>query len=435
MRMSPSIPLLTLAATLAFAPVAAGEDMAPDTMTFRPWPAAEDSAGADTHAAVSVRFDSARDDDAWLQAPFGDRLLTHPDPWRARHRDHSQDLTLALDYNRVDLVRYGLWYQAQRPETLLPRIGARFEYATGRRRTLYGVQLEQPLAPPARLVLGVSMVRRTDHSDLQQVDDVENSLALLFARQDYRDYFEREGVGAYVAWRVPDFSTVSVHMRGDQYRSLARARKVTSWFNRSRPLRDNPAVDEGEAHRALLRLERLAHRTERTRAGLYHWIELERAGGSLGGDFDYTRALGDLRSVLRLSPAVTLSLRAVAGSALDGDLPRQARFTAGGVDGLRGHAFSEFVGDQLLLLQAEYTVGLWALESRDFGAGLQAIAFVDAGRAWSDRDGWTLGEQRMAVDGGFGLATAEDDLRVTFAKDLQEPGSDFVVQVRLQRPF
>ena len=60
------------------------------------------------------------------------------------------------------------------------------------------MQLEQPLLPPARLALGVSAVRRTDHSELQQVDDAENSLALLFARQDYRDYFEREGFGAYL---------------------------------------------------------------------------------------------------------------------------------------------------------------------------------------------------------------------------------------------
>ena len=42
-----------------------------------------------------------------------------------------------------------------------------------------------------------------------------------------------------------------------------------------------------------------AHRTGRTRAGLYHWIELERAGGGLGGDFGYTRLLADVRSVLQ----------------------------------------------------------------------------------------------------------------------------------------
>jgi len=41
----------------------------------------------------------------------------------------------------------------------------------------------------------------------------------------------------------------------------------------------------------------------------------------------------------------------------------------------------------------------------------------------------------MQADGGFGLATTEDGLRVYFARDLQNPGSEFVFSVRLQTPF
>ena len=423
------LPIL-LAAALLWAPPARADFTQGDTMVFQP------ATRGDDDGPAGARLRLGLPDGDWLQAPFGDRLLTHPEPWRGSGRRHGQQTDLALDYNRVDLLRYGLSYQAQAPETMLPRVGARIEYATGRRRVLYGMQLEQPLAPPGRLVIGTSLVRRTDHSDLQQVEDVENSLALLFARQDYRDYFEREGAGLYLAWRVPDFSTVSVHLRGDEYRSLQRARRVTSWFERDRALRDNPAIDDGTARRLILRLEQLAHHTKRTRAGFYHWAELERSGGHLGGDFEYTRALADLRSVLRLTPAVTLSLRGVGGATLAGELPRQAEFTAGGVDGLRGHAFGAFRGDQLALMQAEYSVGLWALDAHGLGSGLHVLAFVDAGSAWRNPDGrWDVTAQQLAVDGGVGLATGEDDLRITFARDLQQPGADFVVQVRLQRPF
>lgn len=428
-----AVPLL---AALAVVPAARGETVPSDTMTFRPVGAHgfSDSAGAEPllpDHSLSLRIDAEGD---WLRTPVGDALLTPPEPWGDRHPDGFSNLSLSLDYNRVDLLRYGLWYQAQRPETMYPRLGARLDYATGRKRVLYGVQVEQPLLPTARFVLGVGMVRRTDHPDLQQVEDLENSLALLVAHEDWRDYFEREGLGAYLSWRVPDFSTVSTHLRTDQYRSLASSRHVRSWLHTDRPLRPNPAIDEGEAHRALLRLERLAHHTRLTRGGFYHWIELQRAGGQLGGDFEYTRLLADLRSVVRLSPAVTLALRTVGGSKLAGDLPRQEQFAVGGVDGLRAHSIGSFRGDQMALAQAEYTVGLWRVRTSGIEGGLHAIVFADAGTAW--RGGrWDAGAQKFAVDGGFGIATSEDDVRLTFARNLQDPDSDFVVGLRLNRPF
>jgi len=373
--------------------------------------------------------------ESWLRAPFGDQLLTDPARWRSE-RSRSGRSDLHLDYNRVDQLRYGASVQFQDPYTPLPRVGARIEVATGRKRTLYGVQFEQPLAPPGRLALGASMVRRTDHHELHQVDDLENTLALLFGRQDYRDYFEREGGGVYLSWRVPDFSTVSVHARADDYRSLAVNRGTRSWFQRGRALRDNPAIDDGTQRSAILRLERMAQTSSRTRAGLYHWIEVERAGAGLGGDFEFTRVLADVRSVLRLSPATTLSLRTVGGHTAAGGLPRQRRFPVGGVDGLRAHTFSQFVGDQMLLAQAEYDVGLWRLDRRAGPGGLHALVFVDAGRAWSNPEhDWDVARQNFETDGGFGLASADDALRVYFAKNLRKLESDFVISMRLQRPF
>ncbi|HTO92387.1 MAG TPA: BamA/TamA family outer membrane protein [Candidatus Sulfotelmatobacter sp.] len=371
----------------------------------------------------------------WLRAPFGDNLLTAPEQWRDE-RSRAERMKLRFDYNRVDEVRAGLSVELQRPYTMAPRLGAMYEYAFSRDRALYGVQLEQPLLPPGRLALGASITRRTDHSELQQVDNLENTLALLLGRQDYRDYFEREGYGVYLSWRVPDFSTVSLHWRSDEYRSLEKQPSVYSMFARDKELRDNPPIDDGTQHAMLIRLERLARNSYRTRAGLYHWIELADAGGGLGGDFTYTRVLADVRSVLRLSPATTLNLRGVFGTTPSGTLPRQSEFTAGGVDGLRAHSFSQYRGNQMAMAQAEYDVGLWHVRSGWMTGGLHAIGFLDLGRAWQNSDhAWDLSRQHVAVDGGIGFATAEDGLRVYFAKNLQESGSPFVTSFRLQRPF
>jgi hypothetical protein len=403
------------------------QDAPPETLRFAP------ESSDSLHSDLSI--EAPMSEDRWLKPATGDHILTDADEWRYSDNDWTRtDLT--VDYNRVDRLRLGLRTQFQWPEPMYPRIGARLEYAFDRQGALYGVQIEQPIVPPGRIALGVSMVRRTDNPDLQQVDNVENTLALLFARQDYRDYFEREGLGAYLSWRVPDFSTVSVHVRNDEYSSLPLHRGTRSFFYRDRPLRENPAIDEGDVHALTLRLERLAHTDEMTHAGVYHWIDLERAGHGLEGQFEYTRLLADLRSVIRLSPAQTLALRTVAGYTADGALPYQKLFVLGGPDGLRAHRIAEFRGDQAMLAQAEYTIGLWPVRSRFFEGGLHAIAFVDAGRAWSNpAHRWDVGKQRIETDGGVGLATSEDNLRIYFAKKLADPDSDFLVSLRLHRPF
>lgn len=406
---------------------------ADSSMIFTPEPGSTLDRGEDE--PIHVRTQSA-DEGTWLRAPYGDALITHPDPWRARVHHGGVHFDMPFSYDRVDLVRYGVTWQAQRPETMYPRLGTRLEYATGRRRVLYGFQLEQPLLPTARFVFGVNAVRRTDHGDLQQVDDTENSLLLLLAHEDWRDHFEREGAGAYVSWRVPDFSTVSVHVRSDRYRSVEMSHHVVSWFHEDRTLRPNPAIDDGETHSVLLRLERLAHRTRRNRSGLYHWIELEKAGGStLKGDFAYVRGLADVRSVVRVLPATTLSLRAVGGTTMEGALPAQRQFVIGGVDGLRAHAFGSFRGDRVALAQAEYSVGLQVFKTHSRHRGPQVLAFVDTGTAWNRAVSPAIEDQHFALDGGVGLATPDDDLRVTLAKNLQKPDAGVVVAMRLQRPF
>ena len=402
----------------------------PDTLRFAP--TAEDSVSP---AAAAERRPTWGRADTWLQAPFGEGLLTDLEAWRTRRRGGYQGDGI-VDYNRVDQLRMGVNLQYGAVGGTLPRVGGRLEYAFGRERMLYGLQIEQPLIESGRLVVGASTVRRTDHGDLQQTSGVENSLALLFGRQDYRDYFEREGSGIYVQARVLHFSIVSLHARGDRWRSLPADPNTRSWFHMDRPLRSNPAIDEGDSRVVTLRLERLAHRTALTRAGLYHWAQLERAGAGLGGDFTYTRALLDLRGVLRMSPAATLSLRTVAGSTLAGELPRQREFTLGGVDGLRAHRIDHYRGNQMALAQAEYTIGLWRISSDLFEGGLHAIVLADVGHAWDGPSGrWDMLRQPMEADGGIGLSTSEDNVRVYAARNLKRSGADVVVSLRLQRSF
>jgi hypothetical protein len=430
---------LCIACLVSAVPAFAADDSEPPPPSreerIRLAPAIEDS---EPHPDVWMEISR---EDVWLRAPFGDELLTDPDLWASRRFAHipigeNAIGRLRLAYNRVDRLAAGFGLEVQNPATLAPRLGTRLEYASDRARWLYGIQLEQPLAPPGRVALGVSMVRRTDHSELQQVDDTENSLALLLGRTDYRDYFEREGFGTYLSWRVPDFSTVSVHWRTDDFRSLRAYLNTVSWLNRDHALRDNPEIDDGRTHTVAARLERLAHRTYRTRAGVYHWIETEWAGQGLGGDFDYTRMLADVRSVLRLTPVSTFALRFVGGHTPVGSLPRQKEFSVGGVDGLRAQPFGRFRGDRLALAQLEYQLEVGRFGRGGSGGALQAILFLDAGHAWSNPGAaFDIGRQHIQTDAGFGFAASEDRMRIYFARDLRKRDGAFLVSLRLQRPF
>lgn len=409
-------------------PPAENPSPAPDTLEFAPLSMDEDEDwDDDIPRKVKAGVEDAR------RSPFGEGLLVERERWSDRG---TQNAAMKYEYNRVDRSWLALLYQIQSSNVMAPRMGAQIEYSFGRERVMYGFQLEQPLARPGRVALGASIVRRTDHYELQQTGNFENTLAMLLGRFDYRNYFERDGLGAYLSWYVPDFSTVSVHMRRDAYRSLTLDPAAGSWFSKSRELRPNPAVDDGETHSAVLRFERSTRPVRQARSGFSHWIEVERAGNGLGGDFAYTRLLGDVRGVLRLTPATTLILRAVAGHGAAGVLPIQRQFPIGGPDALRAHVFASIQGDQLALAQAEYMVALWRLRTRGLEGGLHALAFVDAGTAWSDPDhGWNVTERRFEVDGGFGIATGEDNLRLYVAKNLHDTDSDLVISLRLHRPF
>ena len=112
------------------------------------------------------------------------------------------------------------------------------------------------------------------------------------------------------------------------------------------------------------------------------------------------------------------------------------------MDGLRAHAFGRFRGDQLLLGQAECTVALpaaWRGRAAPTAAPHRphAIVFVDAGDAWTATRA-RVGPRRSSpikVDGGLGLTTAEDNMRIYVARNLQRARASAVVSVRLQRPF
>ena len=126
-------------------------------------------------------------------------------------------------------------------------------------------------------------------------------------------------------------------------------------------------------------------------SGWYHNFSLEKAGGFLKGDYDFTKYnltlrayistkfiedVVDISSVKKITDNLSkgvLALRAMGGMA-DTDLPSFAAYQVGGMNTLRGYDFGEFSGDKSLVFNVEYRFPL--------AENFQAVLFADWGQAW-----------------------------------------------------
>ncbi|MGB6606900.1 MAG: BamA/TamA family outer membrane protein [Atribacterota bacterium] len=126
-------------------------------------------------------------------------------------------------------------------------------------------------------------------------------------------------------------------------------------------------------------------------SGWYHSFSLEKAGGFLGGDYDFTKYnltlrayistkfiedVVDISSVKKITDNLSkgvLALRAMGGMA-DTDLPSFAAYQVGGMNTIRGYDFGEFSGDKSLVFNVEYRFPL--------AENFQAVLFADWGQAW-----------------------------------------------------
>ncbi len=113
-----------------------------------------------------------------------------------------------------------------------------------------------------------------------------------------------------------------------------------------------------------------------------------------GGDFQFSRALGEAQYYIPLANQRQLVLRGMAGVASNGT-PLSEQFWIGGYDLLRGYNQDAYHGTRVVLGSAEYRFPV--LE------GVQAGVFVDAGTVWGDSQ--QNAQLRWGVGAGLRFAT------------------------------
>lgn len=395
------------------------------------------------------------------------------------HEEKSKGSGLWFNYNRVDGLTLGLllpnqqwWRRHRRNFAVLGKVG----YSFASKGIQYRVGLERWLFDDFRFSLGAEIHDLTDTQDRWIIDDLENTLAAMLIKEDFRDYYNRTGYSFYLAQKLGGPITLKGEYRNDDFSRLV---NLTNWsvFGKNKRFRPNPRplpgtlIDEqwnvfsGPAKLHLqsavgtVTIDTRNDQKNPTR-GWYIQGFYERAGFELESDMDFERYILDIRRYQPLGWDENLDVRIRAGAAT-GVLPPMYWFDLGGISTLRGYRFKEFTGDRMVLGNLEYrlkTSGSDWFILDDF----DLILFVDSGLAWfangeSEKtlDAWPIDEEvqkrslntlpdqafrelswgDLKTNVGIALASADDEFRINFAKRTDRGNSDIVITFRITKPF
>jgi len=292
--------------------------------------------------------------------------------------------------------------------------------------------------------LGAEAHSVTDTKDEWVMKLSENNAVALLWHEDYRDYFTREGFSLHAA-RYTKESDITSQLRVDylidDYSSLS---KGTDWslFRPSHSFRDNPAVKEGTMHSVLgtAGVSTLEHFGRRT-VGWNAFASVERGGDVLGGGFNFTRVVVDVRRYQPLSDYDKINVRLRVGS-LQGDITPQKSFEIGGANTMPAYAFKQFAGNRMILGNFEYVLGGRLMDDVFFWPNsLNLILLADAGAADTASTTMSLTggfpsstSKEIKSDLGFALGWHDESWRLGFAwrTDVKSPVSVFL---RFNKPF
>jgi Omp85 superfamily domain len=327
-------------------------------------------------------------------------------------------------YNRVDGPAPSAGLCVERDDDPQPILLAAYTHAFSRERGLFDVRMHERLGGWPRVALGGRVYRRTASKDEWIVGEVENTLFALFARTDYRDYYEAEGGRAYLAVDPGRDVGIKLEVRAEEQRSL-RTRTRVSAFGKEDRFQPNPPIERGN-DRGWTLTARIGPEKLPPRGGTQGEVSWERSGDPLTSDFDYGRLSAMFHTLQRLGPRLDFRARGFLGSTREGVLPPQELWQLGGIGTLRGHRYKEYSGDQFFLLNAEQYC-------RVRKRSLYVFGFLDYGAAWFGSGNWE--RQRPALDGGLGIRLAEGPLSFHVAKNLRDSGSPVLFGVRLGGSF
>jgi outer membrane protein assembly factor BamA len=344
-------------------------------------------------------------------------------------------------YNRVDGLLSYMGIEYERRASMHPRLVASRGWPSARADNYYFISVEQPLFSSDSFSLGVSFYDRSAWSreDMEMITTIENNLLAFFFRQEFRNYFQREGFTIFAEHEFAPGKSIRVEYANDELSSLETRQHVWSAFRSDADWSDNPPLERGvldgrEEYEGVLKnftgTIMYDNHDPIENTGWKAVLLAEYAGGMTGGDYDYRKTFLETHRYLRLSPTQTLNLRVSWGLANGTDFPSHKLFHLGGMGNLRGYDYNEFEGKHLFFASVEY--GVHMIED------LEIIYFADAGRAWFGTAPVEYSSDEMNYDVGIGVrldAPGAGDMRIDVARPTTTEDADIRVILRLETVF
>ncbi|MGO9481698.1 MAG: hypothetical protein ACLP05_07955 [Candidatus Kryptoniota bacterium] len=329
------------------------------------------------------------------------KLAEHPDIWQ--NRDFIFD-KLAADYNRVDGLFLGLGtdkdYFWGGEDEISPYGFAGYAFSLHKWR--YQLGLDKWFGNEDRFELGVEAHSLTDSKDSWVIGPKEDFVYSILAREDFMDYYSRQGASFHVAQYYEMNSRITLSYDVDKYSSLT---NNTNWsiFGGDKVFRDNPAITDGWMRSLAVDVEHRNYTGDKIKQG---WLGDLHCESTLSGAFDFRILTADVVRYQSLVSGVQLNLRFRAGTS-SGELPLQKSYQLGGFNTLNAFPLYAFPGDSLgnrmLLFNFEFLFNQDLFE-RTHVPLLDDVALILFGDVGQVKDAGAS----PGLAGGWGVITSKD---------------------------
>lgn len=295
------------------------------------------------------------------------------------------DLMPILDFNRVQGFVLGGAVQASTVQAGGGRIYGSLEYGWSNEVWNYQFGAEKSWFDKHKIAIGSEIYKITDTNDTGLLSESESLLSTVLFGEAFSDYFLRKGYKSWLSMKLTPSTRLEVQYNNDEYSPLF---KMTDWslLNPELPKPFNRRIDAGilksitfsylfdsrdvKKHNKRNDFRLYAVPCQDTKNGWLGNISVEYAGKDLESDFNYTLYQFNITRYNRISSDHAFDFR-IKGSLSTEKLPRQKLFYLGGIGTIRGYDFKEFAGDNMLLINLEYSLKIsqhiWSLIFLDSG--------------------------------------------------------------------